>query len=683
MRFGDAFAALKAGFLAGPKNSELAKNSVLQLVSQDEYFGRPPAPNALALAKLYAENPWARSIVSKIAKAVAKPKWYFALKSGEKLEQHPALDFIKAGCPRLRGRQALAAIQTYLELHGEVFLVIGRNASGVPIGYAPLPANWVLDTPSKTINWYRIQPRSGAVYEMAPEDVIHLKDINPIDPYGRGTGIANAAFVELEGEAAAANYVNSFFKNRARPDIIITGTEGRAMTEPEAARLESVWMEKFRGVTRAGKPLFASGELKLTEVGSGLRENQMSEIRTLGKENIAEIWGVPPEIFGRLSSSNKATIDSAEFLFAKHTCVPRLDTLQDYFSAFIADNFSDIPKDAELSYDSPVTEDKAHALECVKVRPVAFSDNEVRNLAGLKPLDGHDELPDPASVLPPPSPFGGPKPPTNEDKPKKSFIEAINKILNVDDVVRVSRAHEDPNVRAEVTRLFDEIVGALIVRFGSELTELLESETDFEVNGLVAEFIAREIPSLVLQIDATTRKDLAATLTEGAAGNETLAGLSARVEEIFADAALVRGSTISDTIATKLAGFTTQTAAQQGGFERKKWLSTRDHLVRDSHRALDGQIVLLSAEFVTPFGDRAQHPGAFGKAREDVNCRCAIRPVLSGEKAALSDIDYEIKYEALRGRVAEKFKSRLADVFEGQKAVVLAELKRVLREFPI
>jgi HK97 family phage portal protein len=676
-----AFSDLKAAFKGKPKQSK--EVALLQQVTQDEYYGKPPLHNARELAKLYESNQWVHSIVSKISESVARQRWYLEDSEGNRIDKHPALDFIKAGCRGLRGRKAFRAHSIMREVHGEVFWIIGRNTQGVPVAWAPIPSHWVLDTPGKTHNKFRIQPRAGAPFEVGPEDVIHFREPNPLDPYGRGTSRANAVRLELDSDAAAATFVNSYFANRARPDYILSGTVDAPLADGDIERLHETVREKFRGASRAGRPLITANELKLTTLTSGLRDNQMSEVRELSKANIFEAWGVPPEIFGRLDSSNKATIDNADALFARFTIDPRLADIEDDLQPFIEENFD--LGGLELRYETPIKEDKAFALEAVKVRSTAFTDNEVRALANHKAVDGKDEFPEVPEPLaaddgddePDDTHPKGRKPKPKDDK--ALVIEGtVQKGLTFDDVVTVSGAHEDPQVRAEVTRLFDEIYAALVSKFGVELLELLEAEVEFQTYGAVAEFVAREVPALVGQIDLTTRKELLAALTEGVAASEAVEALIKRVQDVFAEAAKIRASLISDTIATKIAGFASQTAAKQAGMQRKKWLSSRDHVVRESHRALDKQVQPIDMPFVSPTGAQAMHPGAFGSAKEDANCRCAMRPLLEGEKAAaLSDEEYDTRYEALRAGMAKKLKSAVKKVFAGQEAVAIAELKRI------
>jgi SPP1 gp7 family putative phage head morphogenesis protein len=70
--------------------------------------------------------------------------------------------------------------------------------------------------------------------------------------------------------------------------------------------------------------------------------------------------------------------------------------------------------------------------------------------------------------------------------------------------------------------------------------------------------------------------------------------------------------------------------AQAKGIElKKKWISTLDSKTRDRHQKLDGQTVDLDKPFKSD-GAEAMHPGGFGKASEDINCRCTFISVLDG-----------------------------------------------------
>ena len=64
--------------------------------------------------------------------------------------------------------------------------------------------------------------------------------------------------------------------------------------------------------------------------------------------------------------------------------------------------------------------------------------------------------------------------------------------------------------------------------------------------------------------------------------------------------------------------------ATQLGAKSKTWHTQLDNRVRDTHDYLEGMTKPLNEEFHTYNGDSAQHPGGFGIASEDINCRCYL-----------------------------------------------------------
>lgn len=670
--------------ILGPRAAAKLTTAYVELVTSNDYY-TPPPTGSRELLKLYSDHPWVRSIVAKVSSGVAKQEWYFERANGERVDNHPALEFLRTGCPKLRGRQARKLTVAHVDLTGEAFWIIGRkgaNNSGPPVQFAPIPPDWVLDVADDENGFFEIRPKLGHVMKIPARDVLYFRDPDPLDPYGRGVGITRAARTEISTDATASKYLDMYLKNSARPDLIISGEKDSPIGKDDRPRLEAHWNEKHRGAMRSGRPYFSSQPLKVTELGKGLRDNQFSEIRGQLKGVIAEIYGVPPEIFGRLENSNRATIDSADYLFGKHTLQPRLDFLHDYLAPWLAENFN--TAGLVLKFVSPVEDDTAFALEAVKARPSAYSDNEVRALSKHKPVTGGEVRP--APVAP-----GGPgKDDKNDDrqqddKPAEKSAPAANveasaapaadpvtKQIRAADIVSVSSAHEDPQVRAQVSQLLDDIFEKLLDTYGSELLGELSETAQFRQTAGVVEWLAKEVPTMIGQIDGTTRDALRASLVEGAAVNETVEALAQRVAEIFDAAAETRAVLIGQTIATKITGFGALEASKQAGFEVKKWLSSQDQVVRPTHVELNGQTQPIGQPFRSKSGAAAQHPGAFGKAAEDVNCRCAIRPIVHGEKAlAMTDDAFRAFHAARFDKIAKEASATVKTVFSGQKAVAL------------
>lgn len=79
------------------------------------------------------------------------------------------------------------------------------------------------------------------------------------------------------------------------------------------------------------------------------------------------------------------------------------------------------------------------------------------------------------------------------------------------------------------------------------------------------------------------------------------------------------------------------TAKAAGADIVKQWDSTLDGKTRTTHRQLDGQIRELEEPFEVG-GMKAMYPSDFGRASEDVNCRCAL---LQRARWALDDDELE------------------------------------------
>lgn len=58
--------------------------------------------------------------------------------------------------------------------------------------------------------------------------------------------------------------------------------------------------------------------------------------------------------------------------------------------------------------------------------------------------------------------------------------------------------------------------------------------------------------------------------------------------------------------------------------EVKEWCSMEDESVRDTHRHLNGKLVHALDTFTSKSGAKADCPGGFGIAKEDINCRCFL-----------------------------------------------------------
>ena len=65
-------------------------------------------------------------------------------------------------------------------------------------------------------------------------------------------------------------------------------------------------------------------------------------------------------------------------------------------------------------------------------------------------------------------------------------------------------------------------------------------------------------------------------------------------------------------------------AAKEVGATKKTWYTALDDRVRETHSYLESVSVGIEDAFYTFDGDSAQYPGDFGKAENNIGCRCEI-----------------------------------------------------------
>lgn len=376
---------------------------------------RGDAPNrgTKSILEAYSDMPWLRACSSKIATAISSTQWrlYVNKREGQavrtrgmqigdplsrlqarkksetvEVEEHILLEALNYGNSIQTGRAMVKTIQLHLDLVGDAFLLKQRNGVSAPEAFWPIPPDWIKSTPTPQQRSYEVGFRGWQGY-IPDTEILWMADPNPANPYGRGSGLGNVLSDELETNEYAGRHLRTFFFNRARPDLIISPKQKQGVDTPlrpeEVERLEHDWLSKNQGFWRAFKPYFVSREIDVKELATDFRSMQFTELRSAQRDIIIQTFGVPPEILGVIENSNRATIDAADYLFAKYVLTPRLEFLRSVFQERLIPEYDDR---LIIDYDSPVQEDRQHALEAAKTSVGVLSVDEWRELSGFDPL---------------------------------------------------------------------------------------------------------------------------------------------------------------------------------------------------------------------------------------------------------------------------------------------------------
>lgn len=379
-----------------------------------------PRRGTRELLKLYSDSPWLRAIVGKIGRAVADTDWVLYAKKGsngkyvmpdsifsrggnvrtktldEDIEQHrvqpihkhPLLDLMALGTgnPRLNGFAALHVTQMHIDLTGEAFWLLEQDELGTPRTFWPLPPSWVTNFPTEKDPYYEVNMPGGVKVKFPVTMIVPFIDVDPENPYGRGTGIAKALDDEIQIDEYAAKHAKSFFLNRARPDIIVSG---QFISPKDAERLEKQWMADHVGFWKSFKPLFFSQKIDVKELSQSFESLQMVQMRKHERDTFVSVFGAPPEKFGIIGESKRSTIAAADYFWNKDLIRPRVEMIRRTLQQVLVPKFDER---LILYYDTPVIQDEEFKLNAMTKAPWTSTVNEWRKLQGQPSLGAAGEV---------------------------------------------------------------------------------------------------------------------------------------------------------------------------------------------------------------------------------------------------------------------------------------------------
>lgn len=703
--------------LKGVFGSGEAEKSAGGLLASVLQSGLAPRRGTKELLQAYRTHPWFHAVVHKIAGEVgghplelyrtAKPaaraeRRYtrsavaYSPKASVEVESHQFLELLGNPNPVMSRGAFQYLVTAYLDTKGEVPVVVERGANGKPAQLWPVPPHWLLELPHRAFPFYRFSYLTWQ-RSIPEDDVIYLRHPDLEQPFGRGVGFGETLADELDVDEYATKHLKQWFFNRALPDVFLY-VEG-IKNQAQAKEYEEILRQKHGGRGKNNQVHVTNGKVDIKQLGSTFREQMLPELRTQERDIILQVFSIPPESMGILTNSNRSTIDAATYLLTKGVVAPRLAHQADAWTTFVRREWGDDTLTA--GFCSPVPEDAEFSLRAMQAQPSLFTKNEWRALAGREPIEGwDDEFPEAPSLgfgVAPSLGSGAPSKPKDteepddgeeedEDEPKK--LPEGEDGAETDDEEKSIRRSLHPVTRQLTQVEIDRVAAALqperlkgvtetivktIESWGAHTLTELGSTARFDVrNPLVTDYLDAWQEQRLVGIVDTTRADITTVLQNAVAEGVGIDEAKRRLRGYFEEAADVRAERIARTEIVSSANAANLAAYQISGLvDAKEWLAVQDGQTRDSHRALDGQQAGIAGEFVSISGATTQGPGLFGVAEEDINCRCAVRPVIkdlaspTGEERALEWRKYDAElttYQgAIKGSAARVFAEWLGD----------------------
>ncbi|MFA6429748.1 MAG: phage portal protein [Patescibacteria group bacterium] len=230
----------------------------------------------------------------------------------------------------------------------------------------------------------------GKEYKFEPFQILQFRETNPSDSLiGMGPIQAVADTVELDQEARTWN--KSFFKNSARPDLVLKSNfRTREQMEPMRAQFE----DKYRGSKNAHRVAVLPEGVVPEKMSWSQKEMDFVEQLRWTRDDILSGLRTPHVVLGLGAGENlnRATAEATNYIYALRTVCPRMKRIVLFLNTRLLSRFDG---DLVLDFDNPVPQNEE--LE-MKKRQAALGNqpymtvNEVRDTLGLQPIDGGDKI---------------------------------------------------------------------------------------------------------------------------------------------------------------------------------------------------------------------------------------------------------------------------------------------------
>ena len=412
-----------ATLFAGGANKKFSIMEILPSVTA------PPRRRGKEWLQMYSQHPWLHANISRIAESVCTYSPHLFLTNKDRVEKeelydHPILDLLNRPNPIMSGLEFRRLNQIYIELRGECFWLIERNAAGMPAQLYPIPPHWVVQVPYCNSGVFHIQLETHYVV-IPQEDIVWIKMNDPVDPYLRGVGAAEAVGEEIDADQQAARWNKMFFYNSARPDMAIM--TDATLNEDQITTIQQRWVSKYGGVQNSNKPAILTQGTDVKELTRKHLDMEFSELRRTARDNVCGAFGMSIAALGIVESVNRANAEAGEYLFSKWTVEPRLRFWSDELTFRLCPLW-DVRLKIDFTSAIPLDRDRRLKESMQGVTIGAVTVNEFRVSLGWDKLPGWDVLLLPSNKIPvqiekPPEDAGFEKPKPigkkPEDKPEK------------------------------------------------------------------------------------------------------------------------------------------------------------------------------------------------------------------------------------------------------------------------
>lgn len=309
----------------------------------------------------------------------------------EQVNDDPILDLVERPNYAQTQKEFMKLAVSYYLLAGETFWYLEReNPSAVPsqmVNMRPDNVRILTSEFTNEIIGYEFVQTNGRTIKIAKEDVLHFKNIDPVNTL-RGIGVVRPATQRIVTEKEASMHQSNTFRNQGRPDIAVFTSAD--LTEDAIDDARERWVKAFGKNKGSQVAFFGDSTKSLQVLNSNPKDMDFMPTMNFLRDDILASLRIPKAMITS-DDVNLANSRTARINYIKEACLPVLDAFIDVFNnKFLVD----IKRDYFLSYDNPVNEDReivlAEATQLKKEGIITI--DEARALLNYPNIEGGDVL---------------------------------------------------------------------------------------------------------------------------------------------------------------------------------------------------------------------------------------------------------------------------------------------------
>lgn len=262
------------------------------------------------------------------------------IKALRERENHPLVKLWENPNPYQTGIEMMEAFWYNYEISGDGYLwaqklTEGRD-KGQPVYLHCLPSNLVMPVRqfadiNAPINYYQFTTWWGQVYQIPPEDILHLPKWSPFDPVlgGYSPLVPGAKMVALNEANQIAQ--GSAFEKGSTGVIIHSDIGGKSdaesfdkLTTEQVRDIEKTLALKYQGAINNKNTHVTNGYVAVTKLGDTLAELELCEQEKANWRDGGALFNVSPILVGDMSVGSEDKVKVLTKALVINNAIPKL-----------------------------------------------------------------------------------------------------------------------------------------------------------------------------------------------------------------------------------------------------------------------------------------------------------------------------------------------------------------------